>query len=240
MTTYGWRSAATGAVVGLLVLGPWLKAAWAGEVGQPPPSPIRVGTEKAPVKIDLPAQPAETPKAEAPTKAPPAEAPKKAWKLLAPAHVVSEKSAAFVWVPDFRRAQKGYARSELAGLLGEEELQQQLLRILNRVKLAYAEGDGTLPDVETRRRAAELDLLAKLLGMLEGTVAVAVDAPVGDAKAATGLPRFMLVIGMKDEKRQQEISNALEAFASNQLLDTRFRDDAAKIGLNVVLYSLQQ
>jgi len=217
----------------VLFLGQGLPWASARGFDEPPPSPIQVGGAKPPVVIQLPAQPVEPGKAQA---AEPGEkakaAPKKGWdKIVSPKHVVPDKVMVFFWVPDLKQVSKAFPRSALGGLIREEQIQAPAQEIVARLRRAYVEGDGTLPEAESRRRASEVGLIAKLGGALQGTVAVAVDTP--DLKKegnVSALPRFMIVIGMADEKVQKEISDAMEVFATAQLQDARFRDDTAKIG----------
>jgi hypothetical protein len=162
------------------------------------------------------------------------EPPRAARQQLKPERLVSETSFLYVTTPDLRKARAAFERSAFRGVLGEEEVSGPLTAALGKLREAYVRGDGTRSEADMRRRSNEADLLARVMPLLDGQVALAMDGDLTGVISGGTLPRFLLVVGLppgeEGENRQRELAAIMEKHRALQCMDPRYRDFEERVG----------
>lgn len=163
------------------------------------------------------------------------ELPKIVWQQLKPERLISDNSYLYISTPDVKKARSAFERSAFRSLLREEEISIPLMATYSTLRDAYVRGDGTRSEAETRRHNDEVDLLMKLVPLLDSQVALAIEAnPPGQAAKQGSLGRFILVAsvpaGDEGEKRRRELESVMERHRSSQGTDPRFKDSDERVG----------
>ena len=159
------------------------------------------------------------------------EAPiKKLARQLRPELLVSESPFIYLSTPDVKKALQAFERTAFMGMVNEDEVNAPILAAFGKLRDTYVKGDGTRSDAETKKRNEEVDLLLKIMPLLESQLALAVDLDnTGMAGLTAGkLPRFMLVSAMPPGdaggERQGQIEDVLESYRGRLTIDARYHD----------------
>lgn len=224
-----------------------LHPVWAGVAEGERPKPIQVGGDPAPeVKITLPAEAPKTTAAAAEgAPAPLVETGEdekpialyQRWKALEPQQIVPDKSVVYAAIKDYSKAKDAFFRSALRSLIKEPEVGEPLHATWERLINSYRRGDGTLTDIQERRRKLEVDVLNELESYFEHQVALSVDfvqvQRPGQANPQQ-VPRFLLVFSLpkteRGELRMQELTDLFDRFSASQLIDRRYKDRVTTVG----------
>ncbi|MCY3020165.1 MAG: hypothetical protein NTW87_14200 [Planctomycetota bacterium] len=174
---------------------------------------------------------AEEPKAEEPKAE---ESPKAARQQIKPERLVSDAAFLYIATPDLRKARAAFDHTAFRALLAEPDVSTPLIGALGKMRDAYVKGDGTRSETELRRRNNEVDLLARIAPLLQGSVALAVEGDLTSLLQSGMLPRFLLLagapVGDDSEKWQHELESILEKHRGGQGMDLRFKDYEERIG----------
>ncbi|HYF49813.1 MAG TPA: hypothetical protein VEJ63_10430, partial [Planctomycetota bacterium] len=153
--------------------------------------------------------------------------PKRVWQQLRPERLVSEDTFLFVGTPDMTRLKAAFERTALNGLLNEEEIRNPVIATFAKLRDAYIKGDNLRNDSETRRRTDEINLLQRMLPLLDGQVAIAIDA---QSQQGNRLPKFLFIASMPNEDRQRELETMFDKYRFSQTTDPRYRDINDRVG----------
>ncbi len=155
---------------------------------------------------------------------------KKLTRQLRPELLVPENVVFYISTPDIKRAKAAYERTAFKNLLSEDDIIAPVTTSFGKLRDTYVKGDGTRSDPEVKRRGEEVDILVKLLPLLESQAAIAIDA---DAAALSGitsgkLPRFLLIASMPPGDagalRQQDIETIFDNYRGRLTIDAHYRD----------------
>lgn len=163
----------------------------------------------------------------------PKEAPKKerrVWQQLKADRLVSDESVIFASAPDVKKLLTSLDRSALRGLLKEEDMSNTLLKALSGIRDAYIKGDGARTELELRRRSDEVELLLKLLPLVDGHAAIAIEGGAEGENKDGILFVASMPSGDGGEERQRALEDIMEKHRAAQCTDPRFKDFDDQIG----------
>lgn len=162
----------------------------------------------------------------------PADKPdgKKLTRQLRPELLVPEAPFLYISTPDVKKARAAFERSAFMGLVNEEEVNAPILAAFGKLRETYVKGDGTRSEAELKRRNEEVDLLMKILPMLESHVAIALDLDAAGLAALSNgkIPRFLLIAAMPPGdlggERQGQIEDTLDTYRNRMIIDAKYHD----------------
>jgi hypothetical protein len=161
------------------------------------------------------------------------EAPKVEKRLtrqLRPELLAPDNAVFYISTSDIRRVKAAFERSAFKNLLAEDDILTPVTTAFGKLRDTYVKGDGTRSDAEVKRRGEEVDLLMKLLPLLETQAAIAIDADAAGLSGITAgkLPRFLLIASMPPGDsgmlRQQDIDQIFDNYRGRLTIDAHYRD----------------
>jgi hypothetical protein len=155
------------------------------------------------------------------------EPAKKAWQQLRPDRLIADNALVYLCCPDAANARQVFERTALSGLLAEDEVAAPIAAAFEKLRDAYLKGDGLRTAPELEHRADEIALLKQLWPLLDGQVALAVDA---EMVAGSATPRFLLIASMASEDRQRELSLLMEKYRYSQTTNPHTLDSNGHVG----------
>lgn len=163
----------------------------------------------------------------------PKDAPKKerrVWQQLKADRLVSDESVVFASAPDIKKLIANFERTSLRGLIKEEDMSNTLMKALTGIRDAYIKGDGARTELELRRRSDEIELLLKLVPMVDGQAAIAIEAGAEGENKDGILFIASMPSGDGGEERQRALEELMEKHRAAQCTDPRFKDFDDQIG----------
>ena len=155
---------------------------------------------------------------------------KRLTRQLRPELLAPDNAVFYVSTSDIRRVKAAFERSAFKNLLAEDDILTPVTTAFGKLRDTYVKGDGTRSDAETKRRGEEVDLLLKLLPMLESQAAIAIDGDAAGLSNITAgkLPRFLLIASMPAGDagllRQQDIDQVFDNYRGRLTIDAHYRD----------------
>ncbi len=155
---------------------------------------------------------------------------------LKPDRLVADNVFLYISTPDLRKARTAFERTAFRALLKEDDIAQPLLETSGHLRDAYVRGDGTRSEAELRRRGDEVDLVQRILPLLDGQIALAMEGdPTSLEQLANGVPpRFLLVAslppGEEGERRVHDIQTYLDRHRAAQGVDAHYIDREDRVG----------
>ena len=151
-------------------------------------------------------------------------------RQLRPELLAPENAAFYLSTPDIKRVKAAFERSAFKALLTEDEILTPVTTAFGKLRDTYVKGDGTRSEAETKRRNEEVDLLLKILPMLDAQAAISIDADAAGLAGMTSgkLPRFLLIASMPPGDagvlRQQDIDQIYDNYRGRLAIDSNYRD----------------
>ena len=125
------------------------------------------------------------------------------------------------------KARLAFERTALHELLAEDEIGTPVLAAFDKLRDVYLKGDGLCSPAELERRGDEVTLVKQLAPLLDGQVALALDAEMA---AGAHTPRFLLVASMSSEDRQRELTMVMEKHRYSQTTNPHSQDFNSQVG----------
>ncbi|HLX59947.1 MAG TPA: hypothetical protein VKX17_01575 [Planctomycetota bacterium] len=155
---------------------------------------------------------------------------KKLTRQVRPELLAPENAVLLLSTPDVKKARAAFEHTAFKSLLSEDEILTPINAAFGKLRETYVKGDGTRGEAELKRRNEEVDMLLKIMPMLESQVTLVVDADAAALNSLSSgkLPRFMLIASMPPgdagSLRQQEMENAFDQYRGRLAIDAHYRD----------------
>ena len=157
-------------------------------------------------------------------------------RQLRPEQLAPDNAVFYISTPDIKKVKAGFERSAFKNLLAEEEILTPVTAAFSKLRDTYVKGDGTRGDAETKRRNEEVDLMVKILPLLDSQAALAIDSDAaGLAAMSSGkLPHFLLIASMPPGQagtlRQEEIETIFDNYRGRLTIDAHYHDFDTDLG----------